>query len=112
MLINAYLQCHRHVLGITCKLHAKSSSLFCLIAYIPGPVIWGALIEKSCVLFQESCGKTGNCVVYDTDKFRITYYGNVLFIKLVDVVCLTVALLTILMAYKQAKVSYRISNEI
>eukprot|EP00057_Strongylocentrotus_purpuratus_P031942 XP_786158.3 PREDICTED: solute carrier organic anion transporter family member 1A4 [Strongylocentrotus purpuratus] len=50
-----------------------SNVLMKLLAFIPGPVYFGAIIEKTCLLFQESCGKTGNCLVYDIKAFRLVF---------------------------------------
>lgn len=74
-----------------------------LLAYIPGPVLWGALIDKACVLFQESCDKTGYCMVYDTDKFRTFYYSTVLVLKFIDVITLAIAFAAIMYGLKKAQ---------
>ncbi|XP_041469280.1 solute carrier organic anion transporter family member 1A4-like [Lytechinus variegatus] len=50
-----------------------SNVLMKLVAFIPGPVYFGAIIEQTCLLFQESCGKTGNCLVYDIKAFRLVF---------------------------------------
>lgn len=44
-------------------------------AFIPYPLIYGALTDASCLVWEKSCGKTGNCWVYDTDKFRYLLHG-------------------------------------
>ncbi|KAJ8044886.1 Solute carrier organic anion transporter family member 2A1 [Holothuria leucospilota] len=74
-----------------------------LLAYIPGPVMWGYLIDMSCILFQESCGKTGNCLVYNTDKFRNIFYGTMLSLKSLDVILITTTLIVILYSAKKEK---------
>jgi hypothetical protein len=43
-----------------------------LIAFIPYPLIFGTITDMACMVWKESCGKTGNCWVYDIEKFR--YY--------------------------------------
>lgn len=52
-----------------------SASPFFLLVTAPGPVIYGILFDKSCLLFQTSCGITGNCLVYDVVKLRILLFG-------------------------------------
>ncbi|KAG8187156.1 hypothetical protein JTE90_020033 [Oedothorax gibbosus] len=51
------------------------SGVFSLLAFIPYPLIYGALTDASCLVWEESCGKTGNCWIYDTDKFRYLLHG-------------------------------------
>ncbi|XP_042883333.1 uncharacterized protein LOC122260222 [Penaeus japonicus] len=41
-----------------------------LFAFIPAPIIMGAIIDSACLVWDKSCGKTGNCWLYDSDKFR------------------------------------------
>ncbi|GBL94497.1 Solute carrier organic anion transporter family member 5A1 [Araneus ventricosus] len=51
------------------------SGVFSLLAFIPYPLIYGALTDASCLVWEESCGKTGNCWIYDADKFRFLLHG-------------------------------------
>lgn len=80
--------------------------LYLFLAYIPGPVVWGALIDMSCILFQESCGETGNCLVYNTDQFRNVFYGSLLGLKSLDLILISSALAVIIYQLKKEKVSY------
>ncbi|GAB0098809.1 Solute carrier organic anion transporter family member [Sergentomyia squamirostris] len=36
-----------------------------ILGTIPAPMIFGSLIDESCILWQESCDKFGACLVYD-----------------------------------------------
>ncbi|XP_068228926.1 solute carrier organic anion transporter family member 4A1 [Palaemon carinicauda] len=36
-----------------------------LLGTIPGPILFGALIDNTCTLWQSSCGKQGSCRSYD-----------------------------------------------
>ena len=38
-----------------------------LFAMLPSPIIFGAIIDNTCLLWQEECGETTNCLLYDTD---------------------------------------------
>lgn len=31
---------------------------------IPGPIAFGSMIDKSCLLWQDQCGEQGSCYVY------------------------------------------------
>ncbi|XP_042212018.1 solute carrier organic anion transporter family member 4A1-like isoform X2 [Homarus americanus] len=36
-----------------------------LLGTIPGPILFGALIDNTCILWQSTCGKGGACMSYD-----------------------------------------------
>lgn len=46
-----------------------------LFALIPGPVIFGRIIDSTCVVWGQKCGQRGDCQLYDKDLFR--YYVNI-----------------------------------
>lgn len=46
-----------------------------LFALIPGPIIYGAIIDSTCLVWEESCGTRGNCWFYHRDNFR--YFVNI-----------------------------------
>ncbi|XP_042216210.1 solute carrier organic anion transporter family member 74D-like isoform X2 [Homarus americanus] len=41
-----------------------------LFAFIPAPIIMGAIIDSACIVWDKTCGHSGNCWLYDSDKFR------------------------------------------
>jgi len=41
-----------------------------IFSLLPSPIIFGAIIDNTCLLWQEECGETTNCLLYDTDKLR------------------------------------------
>lgn len=45
-----------------------------LFALIPGPILYGRIIDSTCLVWTEECGKRGNCQLYDQRLFR--YYIN------------------------------------
>ncbi|XP_055550083.1 solute carrier organic anion transporter family member 74D [Wyeomyia smithii] len=45
-----------------------------LFALIPGPIIYGRIIDSTCLVWTEECGTRGNCQLYDQRLFR--YYIN------------------------------------
>lgn len=47
-----------------------------LFALIPGPIIYSRIIDSTCLVFTQECGKKGTCQLYDQKTFR--YYVNVL----------------------------------
>lgn len=45
-----------------------------LFALIPGPIMYGAIIDSTCIEWGEKCGKRTNCLIYNKDTFR--FYIN------------------------------------
>ncbi|OAD56261.1 Solute carrier organic anion transporter family member 4C1 [Eufriesea mexicana] len=41
-----------------------------LFALIPGPIIYGAIIDSTCLIWEESCGTKGNCWFHHGRNFR------------------------------------------
>ncbi len=56
-----------------------------LFAMLPAPMVYGALIDSTCVLWQQECGETTNCLLYDTVSLRRTLMLTTAFIMLVGV---------------------------
>ena len=57
---------------------------------LPSPIIYGEIIDGSCILWQQMCGgETGNCLLYDTPKLRrrlmFTTAGIMLFGMVFDI---------------------------
>lgn len=57
--------------------------LVSLLALIPGPIIYGIVIDATCTVWNNQCGVRGNCQLYDQAKFR--YYVNFLSLTLTTV---------------------------
>ncbi len=48
--------------------------IFRLFGYIPAPIVFGNLIDSTCILWQSTCGeKGGRCLIYDIETFRYKY---------------------------------------
>ena len=58
-----------------------------LFSAIPSPMIFGAIADAACSIWQESCKKTGNCWLYDADKFRLYFHGGALFFWFLSYAC-------------------------
>ena len=53
-----------------------------LLAFIPGPIIMGALIDSACRLWNtQTCGAKGACLIYDLDSLRIKMHLYVAVVK-------------------------------
>ena len=42
-----------------------------LIAQIPGPILFGHVVDLSCEIWQKVCDKTGFCMLYDVDYMML-----------------------------------------
>ncbi|RWS28882.1 solute carrier organic anion transporter family member 5A1-like protein, partial [Leptotrombidium deliense] len=50
--------------------------LFRLFAYIPSPILFGNVIDSTCLLWKAHCGRQGGfCLMYNIEHFRLRYVG-------------------------------------
>lgn len=61
------------------------SVFFRAIGTIPGPLIFGALFDVSCVYWQEECGDRGNCWVYDNEDLSLRMFGVSIGVRVLSV---------------------------
>lgn len=45
-------------------------------AYIPYPIIFGFVTDAACIIWESTCGKSGNCWLYDLDKLRVYLHST------------------------------------
>lgn len=41
------------------------TSIVRLVGSVPGPIVFGAVVDSTCLMWQDECGRRGNCWVYD-----------------------------------------------
>lgn len=46
-----------------------------MIGSFPCPIIYGSLVDSTCVYWQQDCGQRGACRLFDSDKFRLYFHG-------------------------------------
>nr|XP_006811916.1 PREDICTED: solute carrier organic anion transporter family member 4C1-like [Saccoglossus kowalevskii] len=78
-----------HALGVT-------SIIYRCFGSIPGPIVIGAVIDSSCLVWQEVCGDTGTCWIYDNHTFGLKF----VVIGVAGSAISTIACLCALLAYK------------
>lgn len=49
-----------------------SMAINTLFSFLPAPIIFGLIIDRTCVLWGRTCSKTGNCWLYDGQALRKT----------------------------------------
>ena len=73
--------------------HIKHShNIFVSTAFTPYPLIFGAIIDSTCMIWEKSCGKTGNCWLYDLEKFRVYLHVSSFIFLMLGVLCETAAI--------------------
>ncbi|KAL4084592.1 hypothetical protein QTP88_027526 [Uroleucon formosanum] len=48
-----------------------------LFGNVPCPILYGAVVDSACLIWEMTCGKQGACSLYNSDSFRIFYHGNI-----------------------------------
>lgn len=46
-----------------------------LFGNVPCPIIYGAVIDSTCLIWETICDKQGACSLYDPDAFRHFFLG-------------------------------------
>lgn len=59
------------------------STVMALLAWIPYPLIFGAIVDSTCIVWQEVCGSRGNCWIYDSEKMRTYLHGGAVFFMVI-----------------------------
>ncbi|XP_029375477.1 solute carrier organic anion transporter family member 2B1 [Echeneis naucrates] len=49
--------------------------LFRVLAFMPGPVLYGSVIDTTCILWGRKCGQQTSCQYYNLDRFRQRFLG-------------------------------------
>ncbi|XP_058384826.1 solute carrier organic anion transporter family member 5A1 isoform X2 [Diceros bicornis minor] len=61
------------------------------LAYIPTPIYFGAVIDTTCMLWQQECGVQGSCWEYNVTSFRFVYFGLAAALKFVGFIFIFLA---------------------
>lgn len=50
--------------------------IFRIFGYIPSPIIFGNVIDSTCMYWKANCGRQGgSCLIYNIEHFRLRYIG-------------------------------------
>lgn len=47
-----------------------------LFGNVPCPIVYGAVVDSACLIWETTCGKQGACKLYDENFFRMFYHGT------------------------------------
>lgn len=50
-----------------------------LFGNVPCPIVYGAVVDSACLVWEMACGEQGACWLYDTNVFRMFYHGKNIF---------------------------------
>ncbi|XP_071493576.1 solute carrier organic anion transporter family member 4A1-like, partial [Diadema antillarum] len=81
--------------------------MYGLLGSVPGPIVFGALIDSSCLLWETSCDGTGNCWLYDNGLFARSFLVLCVGVDVIAILFLIVALVS----YKRPTASQVDSTE-
>lgn len=62
-------------------------TLMRVLGAIPGPIVYGALIDQTCILWSSKCGKQGYCLEYDHIGLAKVVLGVSLAVRFLTTVC-------------------------
>ncbi|BFZ11248.1 hypothetical protein BsWGS_14287 [Bradybaena similaris] len=63
-----------------------------LLGFLPGPVIFGYVVDTACILWEKTCTFVGACALYDIELFRFRYHLLIFGLNLSSVICFVVVL--------------------
>ncbi|XP_041865089.1 solute carrier organic anion transporter family member 2B1 isoform X2 [Melanotaenia boesemani] len=64
--------------------------LFRVLAFMPGPVLYGSVIDTTCILWGDKCGKKTSCHYYNLDNFRHRFLGLIVTFVFGGLICFLV----------------------
>lgn len=70
------------------------------IGNVPCPVIYGAVVDSTCLFWEDNCGEPGACRLYDPVKFRMMFHG------LTAIIMLGAFFVDALVCYKASSVRF------
>lgn len=71
--------------------------IFCLLigfiylGTVPGPILFGVIIDSTCVTWREKCGHHASCWIYDNDQLSRNFFFLVVCFKLGSITLFTLA---------------------
>jgi hypothetical protein len=64
--------------AITFSLFVSVSVFIYLPGNVPCPIVYGAVVDSACLVWEMASGERGACSLYDVDVFRKFYHGKLL----------------------------------
>ncbi|XP_071105324.1 solute carrier organic anion transporter family member 2B1-like [Haliotis cracherodii] len=67
---------------------------FSVFAFIPGPIVYGKIIDTTCIIWNYACGKRGSCALHDLVDLRMKITGMNVCVRSV---CIVLSVITLLL---------------
>ncbi|KAH9373221.1 hypothetical protein HPB48_004966 [Haemaphysalis longicornis] len=64
-----------------------------VVASIPGPLLFGNVIDRSCLVWQTMCGRSGSCLYYNNRQLAHNLFSLLILLKTIAILMYSVALL-------------------
>ncbi|XP_067666199.1 solute carrier organic anion transporter family member 2A1-like [Haliotis asinina] len=71
---------------------AFSSCMTSLFGFLLGPIIYGRVIDSTCLIWDSPCGERGACALYDIIDLRMKIHGFYVVSRGITCICLLIAL--------------------
>ncbi|XP_046583921.1 solute carrier organic anion transporter family member 2A1-like [Haliotis rubra] len=71
---------------------AFSSCMTSLFGFLLGPIIYGRVIDSTCLIWDSPCGEKGACALYDIVDLRLKIHGFYVVSRAITCICLLIAL--------------------
>jgi len=79
----ASLRCvHEHEKSLGLGLNSIISKL---VGSIPGPVLFGYFLDRSCILWEPTCGGAGSCLLYNNHQMSTSIFAICITVKVISV---------------------------
>ena len=46
-----------------------------MIGSIPGPIVFGAVLDRACIVWNVECGETGSCAAYNNHDLAMGIFS-------------------------------------
>ncbi|XP_054163874.1 solute carrier organic anion transporter family member 74D-like [Oppia nitens] len=69
------------------------ASILNLFSFIPAPLVFGALTDAACDVWQRTCEHTGQCWLYNIDRFRHLLHGTTFSLMFISTIISTAIIL-------------------
>lgn len=60
------------------------------LAFFPVPVYMGAIINRTCIHWQRTCGERGACWLYNLVTLRFAFFGTIFALQFIGILCYVV----------------------
>ena len=58
---------------------------------VPGPIIFGAIIDSTCMIWREKCGEHASCWIYDNNLMSRNFFILLICFKIASIIFFTMA---------------------